>query len=283
MTIDAEFVQEIAQLADTAAIPTLVYGTDEDPHVSMVHLTNHHGVDELKIIDFEQYKPNPRRKKGTVQVFNVDSFVAYVKRHATDATEMFAKGEQVTAVLNHHSKDAAGWNDHRCVLTMQKTPAWTDWLAFTEKYMELADFAAFLEEHISAIVKPDAADVLDLVREMTIHSSAKFQNHQRPGDGTVQLLYIDEHTTTSPKGSIDFKDGFPMTIVLQAFEGAEEFEFQAKLRYKLDKNEGTLRFMLTMPGVREKFDQAVEARIQYIAGHLDDQMPQGVLRGALLS
>lgn len=35
----------------------------------------------------------------------------------------------------------------------------------------------------------------------------EFQKIHRSGDGTVQLVYKDEHTTTSPKGTIDLKSG----------------------------------------------------------------------------
>lgn len=273
--IDADFVNEIKELAETAVTPEVLVNDKDDK--ASVFAYRVRGTEHIEQIDVERYLPQPYRKKGKLTFYNVDSFATYVEKHRSDATLMVADGMKVVAYLNHHAQDAAGWSDHVATLEMRVTPAMQAWSEFVNKMFDQEDFANFLEAHITDIAEPAAGDVLDLARELRIHSNATFERVIRPGDGTVQYVYQDEHTPSTPKGTIDMKDGFPVVVAFQAFEGGETLSLEGKVRYKLTN--GELSFGLYLTDFRRKLDAAVEERIAAIETKLGDPVLRGVLHG----
>lgn len=213
-------------------------------------------------VNTETAGPRPLRKRGVTTVFDAGSFCTLHTKHALPETETFGDEAKltVTAVVNA-GDEAAGWGDHRIVLTLRPTPEWTDWLAADGKIGSQVEFAEFIEQHLPEFVDPAGAHMLELAQSFQANKSAKFESSKRLTSGETQLEYREEINATAGKsGDIAIPDTFDVAIA--PFEGADTFRVRARLRYRLDNGSLRIGYVLERPHavVREAF-KAVTAHI----------------------
>lgn len=218
--------------------------------------------------DLDKYRDRPRRKTGTVQLHDPASLLAFVEKHSTIATEMYAdvKKVKVTAVLNSHEGSdesldpgLAGWSDHRAEFRLEPTVAWEAWRAHDQAWLDQTAFAEFIEDHMSDIATPDAATMLEVAQSISAKTKASFQSSKRLSNGQTSIEYREE---------IDGKAGeaghlqIPTDIVLAItpFEGVPTYEVKARFRYRINKNQLVLSYKLLEPEriTRHAFDAVVE-------------------------
>lgn len=189
---------------------------------------------EYVTLDLEGFKANPRRKKGTITVFDPASFIAYFNFHKAPESVIFADGDNIVGILNHHGEQDAGWGDHRVTLQLKLHSEWQAWIHLAgQGYMEQEDFANHLDLYQNNIASPSAGEVLDIAKALQITANASFEKMIRNGDGTVQFHYTNEHSTKTPRGTVDLKDGLALTLRIAPYEGSPEFMIEGKVMYDL--------------------------------------------------
>lgn len=98
------------------------------------------GPGKTRVVDLEPYGLNPRRAIASRTVYDAASFVAYLHRHETAATEAYADVQRarVVGILDSHQasdslvEDDArpgtpGWQGHLITLQLTQSPAWLAW------------------------------------------------------------------------------------------------------------------------------------------------------------
>lgn len=80
-----------------------------------------------RLVSLERFQDAPRRRRATVEFTELAAFVEYVKAEATEQAAIFfhAASATVTAFFDYSNAAtayAAGWCDHRAILTLQRTP-----------------------------------------------------------------------------------------------------------------------------------------------------------------
>lgn len=251
---DAEAVIASAlRSAEPAKLGEHTYGVviPADGRVELVDVTERDG----------RYAPRPRRKSGTYRAHNAETFVGYVEKHGLPETEVWAdlQTAQVVAVVNAHTgDDHAGWSDHRLVYSVQHTPAWKAWTARDGQLMSQSDFAELIEDRAIDIVRPSAADMLELAQHFQATNGVAFESSRLLSSGEGQLAYRETiDAKAGRKGTLEIPKDFELGLI--PFEGADPFKVVARFRYRI--NDGALRvgYRLNRPEdvLREAFESVV--------------------------
>ena len=142
------------------------------------------------VADLEKHLLAPIRKRGSMQVRDVESFCRAVNRHKTDNTQVYGDPQngRVVGVLNDHG-DEAQWCDHRVLYTAPFSEEWKRWTGIDGQMMDQAAFARWLEENSIDIVDPAPSTILSVARGLEINESSDFKSAVRLDSGDVQLKY----------------------------------------------------------------------------------------------
>ncbi|MEV6014687.1 DUF2303 family protein [Streptomyces sp. NPDC051997] len=193
------------------------------------------------------------RKRGTTVVRDAASFLTYYGKHQDDASEVYSDVEKltVTAVLDAHAADEAGFGEHRLHLALRRTRAWQEWLDLDGKLVDQDRFANFLEDHLPNLVDPDAATMLEIAQSIKATTKAQFQSSTRLQSGERKFAYLEE-TQASAGGKGDLAIPETFKIAVPPFEGADAYSMTARFKYRLGGGQLTLGFKLEQPEERAK-------------------------------
>jgi uncharacterized protein YfdQ (DUF2303 family) len=235
----------------------------------------------VELVDVEgaiaKYLPAPRRKVGTYTVRAPESFAAYLAKHGVEETEVWADpvGLRIVGVVNAHgAPGVTGWGDHRVVLPIEHTVAWKAWAQHDGKLLGQSDFAELIEERAVDIVRPAAADMLELAQTFQATIGVEFGSSKLLSSGERRLEYRETVDAKAGRaGALEIPRDFDLALV--PFEGAQPFKVNARFRYRI--TDGTLRvgYRLTRPEdvIREAFESVVETV------HGLDGTPDVIFRG----
>lgn len=192
---------------------------------------------ESRIEDLEKYLAAPAYVRVNVAARTTDALTAYVNRHKTDETSIFADVEtgSVAAIVDYHSAgNDPAHGAHRAIYRAPFSEEWKVWTGADGKKMAQADFARFIEENRIDIVTPDGASVLEIARSLDAKRKVTFKSGVRLEDGTVDLSYSEE--TTASGGGIAGKVSIPTEFELgiPVFYGGPRYRMTAFFRYRID-------------------------------------------------
>ena len=212
------------------------------PEASRLELVDVSGRDE-------KYAANPLRKTGDFKVHDAASFVAYLKKHGLDESEVWAdlQGQRIVGVINAHSDATTaadefgplpGWGDHRVTYAVQLTQAWKAWAGHDGKLLSQTEFADLIEDRSVDIVRPSAADMLELAQTFQATIGVSFESSKLLSSGERQLEYRETvDAKAGRKGTLEIPKDFDLALV--PFEGADAFKVTARFRYRI--TDGVLR------------------------------------------
>lgn len=210
----------------------------------------------------------PRRRRGSVDVYDVDSLLRLVTDLGAEHGAVRIYGApgamQFVAVLNDDDGQA-GWADHRIVLQVRRTPEWQRWRDH-QGLGDQASFAEHIERCRADIVAPPAADMLEIAQSFQATIDASFRGGARLKDGARQIGYVESvNATAGQEGHLVVPDA--MSLRLRLFEGGGLAEIEAPIRFRI--RSGALSIGYELHGVEEaervQFD-AMRAIIEAEAG-----------------
>lgn len=198
--------------------------------------------------------PAPHRKHGTVKLFDVDSFIWYYKEHGNGAP-VYATLEpaQFLAVLNEHTKDAAGYRDYRADFTVKHSKEWQTWVQHNghgAAFNSTDSFALFLEEQSLDIVKPDAATMLQIALNFRLSQDVQFKQVTRLQDGQIDFGYSTViNAEAKQEGGRKLQIPEVFTIEVPVFDGPTQprYRVDARFRYRLSEGKLKLWYELVRP------------------------------------
>ena len=207
----------------------------------------------------------PDRSKGTVKLRDADSFVAYVERHKTIRTTIYATIDPAAfvVVLNDHapndesrskaitpaqaakmaSANAPGFRDWRAEFLVPASREWKLWNGSNRKEMGQIGFATFIEENLPDFFSPEGADMLEMALNFESAKTGSFRSAVRLSNGSVNLEYVDE---VSGNGAVKVPSVFKIGIPVFENEAARLLE--ARLKYRIgDGGKLAIWFELVRP------------------------------------
>lgn len=191
----------------------------------------------LSVQNLEAHLQAPLRARGTAVLHDPHDWAQYVNRlHNPAHTTVWAdvKAGRVFAVIDDHADyDEPGWRSHTVGLHLQPDEDWRMWLSHSGRLMGQAEFAERIEELRHTIVRPDAADMLEVATTLQGKRSVVFKSGTRLQTGDVQLTF--EETTQARAGAAG-KLEIPETFVVRIapWMGVAPVELEARLRYRID-------------------------------------------------
>lgn len=267
VTADGSAVQQIIAAARAGSDHHKIDLTAAERHVYVV-------PDDfaLKIVDpNEDYRDTPRRLKGSVRLDDLDSLTAYVGQYyEPDATTVWVDidSRQVVAVLDDAPRGTPAWREHRAVLKLKHTAAWTRWIANDAgsnagRLLDQTSFARHIERCENEIQSPDAAELLEIVSTFESSSKTTFKQSTRLKSGIINIESVRDETAkaSSLNGqTVEIPDSFE--LLLSVFEGEAPVPMTARIRHKVTDGELAMGYELVGPA------DAITASLDGIAQQL---------------
>jgi uncharacterized protein YfdQ (DUF2303 family) len=217
----------------------------------------------------------PRRVRGTATVTDTASWLAYYSKHGTTASEVFGdvQASTVTAILNAPEAQDPAWGDHRAVLQLQHSAAWTAWTSHDGQWLAQSTFAEHLEDRTPDLVEPDAASMLELAQSFHATTGVKFESSSRLADGQRRFTYLE---TVEGKAGQRGELSIPTQIRIQVpvWRGvAIVVPMTARFRYRVQPEGLRLGYVL------DRLEDVLDAAWSSLLGELTDTLPVPVLAG----
>lgn len=234
-----------------------VQGVEPHPIEPGLIVTVPDGRGGVKVIDTDSFAEHPRLAKAKRTVTDAASFVAYVERHGSDATEVWADTPNSTVVAvidsNEGAGKPAGWEGHRLALSLEKTDAWKAWAKADGQWFAQLDFAEFIEDRASDVKTPSSADLLELAQSFQAARKVDFESSERMKDGQTNLAFKETVAAKAgQKGNIVIPD--ELLLVLKPYVGGPAYHVVARFRYRL--NGATLGLGIVLQRPQEILDAA---------------------------
>lgn len=236
--------------------------------------------------NYNSYSSNraePARKKGFATAHDLDSLIAYVKKHQTAGTEIyinadFLRGDiGIRAVLNGDTAEASGFKDFGIDYQPVFTPAASEWKSYNGEKLNQIQFAGVLTNNARDIVSsnpddpaakyPTGSEVLDFALNLEYTEKTTFKQGYREQDGRMNFVFQSED---AGKTDTTLKAFEKFGVAFTPFLGGKTYFVEALLKFRIDKNNGGLILWYEL----QQLHRVMELATQDIAKALREALPE---------
>lgn len=191
------------------------------------------------------HAPLPTRLSVRRVFHDGDSFARYVGRYKQPGSQLIADIDdaKVVAVIDYPDEVDAEFSaeavpvaipsrEHIAEWPVRYSEAFDAWNAINAMLLPQADFLRFLEENVSEVVQPDAARILELVKDFSAVKTDKFESSKRLQNGDAALVYITE---TNVKQGLEVPQ--KLKLLMPIYHGEEAIAFEAWFRYRIQNGQ----------------------------------------------
>jgi uncharacterized protein YfdQ (DUF2303 family) len=208
--------------------------------------------DKLVVADHEQYETEPVRPRGDYVVYDVRSFVTWLKRRGGEQTTLWAQqpstgAEQpsITAVLNDAGRNDAegiGWRDDRTTLVVRPDPDWTKWelrdvghpnpQVAAGRWLSQADFADFMLDQVPNLGVDIANEVYAAALTFQSKRNIEITSVVDLDDGTQQFSFNEtvQNGAERPGSTVMHKE---LNVTMRPFYGADVVQLRVLVRNRI--------------------------------------------------
>jgi len=236
----------------------------------------------MQLVELEKYQAKPTRKRVSVTMDEVTSFIAYINEQRTADTRIFGVlvpktgGGKFEAVIDFHGAgpEDQTWTEHRVTLNLGFSPEWEHWSGSNCKFIEQEEFALMIEAHLPDIVSPDGATMLEIAASLQATLGVDFRSAVRLEDGTKKLMCDEEMAAKAGvSGQLEIPPKFSLDIPV--FQGGEIEHIDARFRYSIAGGGLRLAYMLIRP------ELLLDAAVRTASKQIQDQTERPVFMGSL--
>lgn len=252
--ITADTIDRITELAH-ASVATQTVG---DITFALVP-QNYKREDLTDAIEKAQLAPN--RKKGTVALTSIDSFLQYIADQNQAATAYIyanPEAQTLTAVFNDNKENTIGWRDHRATFKAELSREFTNWMHNNKQSKNQEDFAIFLEDNIADIVEPSGEVLLSVATSLQAKTEVNFSSAKRLDNGQVQFTYTENLDARAANGTLEIPREFALGI--RIFKNGHGYKVKARLKYRLHSQQLKFWYELDRPEnvIETAFKESIE-------------------------
>jgi hypothetical protein len=299
MDFDVNGLVSIGMSASQPVKPVETKDNDFAPTIIALHEKYNH-LDLTKAIREAAF--HPLRRRGTVTLQTVASFIKFVNRMKEPNTVIFADRTKniVTAVLNYHdqvtmlppvsdggfplpSDGMAQWGDFKAVFAFPKSRQWETWTGVHRKKLTQSELALFIEDNIRDIRHEGHSELPDNLLEIVnslnlkvgtpsrllatargfaLHSEEIVRNVINTSTGETQLVYEQNHTPGGGVQTLDVPTAF--TVGLPVFYGDPAYHLLCRLRHA--KSGTSVNWSIDIQGLDAALEDAFNIAIDEIMG-----------------
>jgi uncharacterized protein YfdQ (DUF2303 family) len=210
-------------------------------------LPSNDGGAQVERINYKNEGDTPTRKTGTVTVFDAASFnMVIADNKDAGACSIYIDrnplSPKVTAVMNGHGKEGAGWGDFRCHLEFRPTPQWQKWRVNDGKMLSQVEFAEFLEQNMEDVAEPPGAELLELCTQLQIIRTVNFRSKVTLSSGAMRFMHDQDDQASVGAGEVQVPTDIMLGIA--PIFGLPSYKIPARLRYRLTGGKLTLGYKL---------------------------------------
>ncbi len=211
----------------------------------------------------EKAQPAPNRQRGTVNVKDVASLLAYcADQTAQGDGYIYANPDErtLTAVFNDQ-RGEPGWRDHRCHYRAEYTPEFAKWMGNDKKQFDQTGFSEFIEDNFADVAEPAAQGLLDVATTIQAKTDINFSSAKRLQNGQVQLQYTENiDARAGVNGALEIPKEF--TLGLRIFKNGGGYKIKARLKYRL--HAGQIKFWYELDRVERSIEDAFGGYIEQV-------------------
>lgn len=176
----------------------------------------------------------PKIIRQDVTLQNADALIEYLNRFKIDASMMFADvaSSRIVGAIDYHGNQKPAHVSHKAVLDLPHSEEWKIWTGISGQLKPQLEFARFIEENAPDIKAPDAASLLEAVRDLQARRSVNFIAAVRTNSDNESFEFND-NTEARSKGDLELPTKFVLGIPV--YFGDSDVEVQAFLRWKLEE------------------------------------------------
>lgn len=226
----------------------------------------------------------PNHRSAQLTMGNHTSFIQYLQRYFSDDLLLLAQrgakngqGYSVRGILDYHPDGSdhtkANWAEHVVVLNLQTSDEWNQWVSRSGKEMPQVDFAHFIEDHLLDIVEPSHSVITAVATKLEAKRNVQFRSEYEPSNAQVKFLYDETVQGSVSGGHIEVPR--MLKIKLMPFRGYKVFEFDLRLRWRLDKEKLAFFYEFIRP------DAILDAVFDEIIAQIQSETAKKVLEGSI--
>ena len=229
-------------------------------------------TESIEVVALREFMERPNRIRQRVEVKDAESFIDYYNAFCPDGGGVvFCDTEhaEFVGVLDYHNHDLPNWCEHIVRFECTMTREWLEWTENDGQAMDQVKFAYFIEQHMDEIVKPKAAEMLEIVTTLKAKNKIAFESGIRLADGQVQLQYREEiDGQAGIKGELKIPEEF--TLGIRVFEGEAAYKVTARFRHRIREGKVMMWYDLVRPHniVRDAVESIVDSITEKVAADL---------------
>ena len=245
----------------------------------------------------DEWRENPKRRKGNAQADTLASFIDLVNRHKDVDSVVFAKligppgvpfAPYMQAIIDYHTIiHLPRWLGHRISYSFPISAEFMAWNAADGKAMQQAEFAEFIEERIPDFTSADQDEaqlyeaimqtkfgapskLMELSRGMQVSVNSVVKEALTLQSGEMQVQYEETHTDIAGK-PLKIPGLFMISIPL--FTAAEPTRLPVRLRYR--KGPGGLTWAFSIYRKQQAFLAALQREAATVREAVDLPVYEG--------
>lgn len=233
---------------------------------------------KLETVDTEDLLPRPRRIVAQATVDSLESFVAYVKRHALPQTVVWVKLDPASSALTligqieEHARGEPSWRRHTVTYTPRQSLEWMVWRKMDGQPQEQVHFALFIEKNIADIATveglPSGSAMLEMALAFEAVQDSRVKSHIRLQNGGAKFEFVgDDDAATVQRMELFGK----FAVGLPVFWGGDRYRVDAKLRYST--RDAKVRFWYELVRPDKVHEAAARELITKVGAELGEAVP----------
>lgn len=230
----------------------------------------------------------PIRRKGTIVVHDLASFIATTNRDSNPDSAIFADvgAKKVTAILDFHQREggAARWGQDRIEYGFTLSPQIRAWIAASQAPMDQKTFAKLIDDRLGDIASEvpagsmaadfaarrgirfaEIGDLVMFTRTIAAKSAVDSEELYDDNTGDVSVQYKKKNDVKTPDGKpVLVPPAFAVMIPILCGKEASVFTVAIRLRYEIDN--GTIRWRVELNALEKYVLLAVDAALEFVRG-----------------
>jgi uncharacterized protein YfdQ (DUF2303 family) len=190
---------------------------------------SHHDVTLPNSLDVKM----PKTIDQSVTLQNADALKEYLNRFKGENSIMFADiaVSRIVGALDYHGPGQGALVKHKATLDLPSSEEWKTWSGINGQLKPQLEFARFIEENAPDIKSPDAATLLEAVRDLQARRNVNFIQAVRT-DSDNECFEFTDNTEARTKDDLELPTKFVLSIPV--YFGDPDVEVHAFLRWKLE-------------------------------------------------
>lgn len=229
--------------------------------------------------EYSELMERPKRNTLTISFKDLDSFCNYVRDHATEDSSLYLQPNikklefSALACIDDCKRNLPNWRQEKVTYIPETSLEWEEWTKNNKEKMRQEEFALFLEEHLCDIVddtngKTTALTLLNAVTNLYEVRNVTYGSTISLSNGMASFEFTEKNGAS---GKIQVPTEF--VIGIPVFEDGPAYTIRAKLRYRIDRNNGSLCLWFELQLINRNFKNAIERQSKAISEKLANVLP----------